>query len=249
MYDGAQGIRIEDVSEEHRGDSSMSPEMLQQLATTALKIEHLFGDQPQDIEWAFFDGDLYLLQSRPITNLPVQPIEVDWTPRPPARLLSRRQIVENMPDPVCPLFEELYLTKGLEAPRQKSLMVGGGPMFVTLNGYAYQRFDWPQIIKSVEALEQNNNGLKPVSEEAIDAAEYKAQNAHYEKLKKNAADASGDDLKLFREELNADDQVAFDAFRNAAQAPKDAAITLPQSQNATYVAFNHTAQNLSLIHI
>jgi phosphohistidine swiveling domain-containing protein len=243
VYDGAQGIRIEDVSEEHRGDSSMSPEMLQQLATTALKIEHLFGDQPQDIEWAFFDGDLYLLQSRPITNLPVQPIEVDWTPRPPARLLSRRQIVENMPDPVCPLFEELYLTKGLEAPRQKSLMVGGGPMFVTLNGYAYQRFDWPQIIKSVEALEQNNNGLKPVSEEAIDAAEYKAQNAHYEKLKKNAADASGDDLKLFREELNADDQVAFDAFRNAAQAPKDAAITLPQSQNATYVAFNHTAQN------
>ena len=88
-------------------------------------------------------------------------------------------------------------------------------MFGTLNGYAYQRFDWPQIIKSVEALEQNNNGLKPVSEEAIDAAEYKAQNAHYEKLKKNAADASGDDLKLFREELNADDQVAFDAFRGS----------------------------------
>ena len=122
VYDGAQGIRIEDVSEEHRGDSSMSPEMLQHLATTALEIEHLFGDQPQDIEWAFFDGDLYLLQSRPITNLPVQPIEVDWTPRPPARLLSRRQIVENMPDPVCPLFEELYLTDGLE--------VGFPPLFL-----------------------------------------------------------------------------------------------------------------------
>ena len=60
-------------------------------------------------------------QSRPITILPVQPIAVEWVPelagsravwgdqRPPAQLLTRRQIVENMPDPICPLFEELYV--------------------------------------------------------------------------------------------------------------------------------------------
>ena len=51
-----------------------------------------------------------------------------------------------MPDPICPLFEELYLTKGLESSRKgKSLMVGGGPMFIAINGYAYQRFDFEMV--------------------------------------------------------------------------------------------------------
>ena len=91
------------------------------------------------------DGRLRLLQSRPITSLPVQPIEPDWTPTPPAQNVSRRQIIENMPDPLCPLFEDLYLTQGLEAPRRENPakainMVGGGPMFVTVNGYGYQRY-------------------------------------------------------------------------------------------------------------
>ncbi|GIR82429.1 MAG: hypothetical protein CM15mP84_01770 [Cellvibrionales bacterium] len=85
-----------------------------------------------------------------------QPIEPDWTPAPPAQNVSRRQIVENMPDPLCPLFEDLYLTQGLEAPRRENpgkalKMVGGGPMFVTVNGYGYQRFDWPNIVKDMDA--------------------------------------------------------------------------------------------------
>ena len=111
---------------------------MQELCKTALDVESLYEGTPQDVEWAFCSGQLHLLQSRPITNLPVQPIDLVWEPVPPARFVSRRQIVENMPDPICPLFEELYLTRGLESPRPESLMVGGGPMFVTLNGFAYQ---------------------------------------------------------------------------------------------------------------
>ena len=108
-----------------------------------MRIEALYDGLPQDIEWAFSKGRLHLLQSRPTTNLPVQPIEVEWIPTPPAKTLVRRQIVENMPDPVCPLFEQPYLTEGLEMPRKdNSPMVGGGPVFVTMNGYAYQRADW-----------------------------------------------------------------------------------------------------------
>ncbi|HBK19124.1 MAG TPA: hypothetical protein DDZ38_10825, partial [Gammaproteobacteria bacterium] len=151
ISDGDQGVRIEEVDASDRELSSLSPEMLTELCEHALKIEGLYEGLPQDIEWAFRDGKLHLLQSRPITNLLPQPIDLVWEPTPPAQFVSRRQIVENMPDPICELFEELYLTRGLEAPRGgKSLMVGGGPMFVTVNGYAYQRFDWPQIIKDVE---------------------------------------------------------------------------------------------------
>ncbi|MCY4057295.1 MAG: phosphoenolpyruvate synthase, partial [Gammaproteobacteria bacterium] len=107
VADGSQGTRLADVDEESRGQSSLTDDMLRQLSTTAIDIEQLFDGVPQDIEWAVVDDDLFLLQSRPITNLPVQPIEVVWEPPPPARILYRRQIVENMPDPICPLFEEL----------------------------------------------------------------------------------------------------------------------------------------------
>jgi len=245
VYDGEQGIRIEDVSEADRGVSSMSDAMLKELSETALNIESLYNGKPQDVEWAFCGGQLHLLQSRPITNLPAQPIEVVWKPTPPARFISRRQIVENMPDPICPLFEELYLTKGLESPRaEKSLMVGGGPMFVTVNGFAYQRFDWPQIIKDMDAREKKNKGLKAVSEKAIEAAEYKAFHNHIKKLKEDAANSAAADVKPFREDLSDDDRAAFDAWR-ASQNGVDieARITMPESKNPTYIAFNHTAQN------
>jgi hypothetical protein len=244
VYDGEQGIRIEDVSEADRDLSSMSDAMLRELSETALEIEGLYDGLPQDIEWAFCDGKLHLLQSRPITNLPVQPIEVDWVPTLPARFVSRRQIVENMPDPICPLFEELYLTKGLESSRVgNSLMVGGGAMFVTVNGFAYQRFDWPQIIKNMDALDKKNKGLQPVTEEAIEAAEYKAFHDHLKKLKADAANSAVPDIKPFRDDLSADDRAAFDAWRKNQDEDIDARITMPESKNPTYVAFNHTAQN------
>ncbi|MGI9262834.1 MAG: PEP/pyruvate-binding domain-containing protein, partial [Woeseiaceae bacterium] len=50
VYDGEQGIRIEDVAEAERGNSSMSDAMLKELSETALKIESLYEGQPQDIE-------------------------------------------------------------------------------------------------------------------------------------------------------------------------------------------------------
>ena len=51
-------------------------------------MEAIFETGPQDIEWGVDpDGALFLLQSRPITNLPPPPLEdVDWTPAYPAKL-------------------------------------------------------------------------------------------------------------------------------------------------------------------
>ena len=244
VADGENGIRMEAVPEEYRATSSMKSEMLKQLCTTAMNIEDLYDGLPQDIEWAFFDNRLHLLQSRPITNLPAQPIELVWEPVPPARFLSRRQIVENMPEPICPLFEELYLTRGLESPRPESLMVGGGPMFVTLNGYAYQRFDWPQIIKEADERKKKNEGTQAISEEAIEAAEYKAFADQLKKTKAAAAEAAGADIKPFREQLSGQDRAAFDAwYAEQNQDNLNSLIALPESNNPTYVAFNNTATN------
>lgn len=243
VADGAQGTRFEVITDNERSQSSLSETMIQELAVAADAIESLYEGLPQDIEWAFANGNLKLLQSRPITNLPVQPIEVDWSPTPPAKYVSRRQIVENMPGPICPLFEELYLTEGLESTRKgKSLMVGGGPMFVTVNGYAYMRFDFPQLHESGTALEKP----KPPSEEEIEAAEQKAMEAIRKRLEQeeNVAKLEKNDLALFVSELPEADRTAFETW--AADQPVDDLahrVTMPESDNPTYVAFHKTAVN------
>ena len=248
VSDGDLGVRLEDVAEDARQRASLSEDMLTRLAETALGIEELFDGVPQDIEWAFSDGRLHVLQSRPITNLPVQPVELEWVPRPPAKYLSRRQIVENMPDPICPLFEELYLTEGLESSRGgKSLMVGGGPLFVTLNGYAYQRFDWPQFF--TKGADEKPKGIADAD---LDKAEYDAamkaeereRQALLAKHKAQQRKQAEHDVGLFAKTLSEDDRAAFQAWR-ASQDRDDLAqaVTMPESDNPTFMAFNNTATN------
>ena len=252
VADGEQGTRFADIDEAARGRASMSDEMLRELAATALRVEALQG-APQDIEWAWAAGKLLLLQARPITNLPPQPIAVEWVPKPPAKYLARRQIVENMPDPICPLFEELYLTEGLESTRRgKSLMVGGGPVFVTLNGYAYQRFDWPQLLGEAAGPEQaKQEGPRLVDDAELDQAEYEAIRAQEKKLHAAAEERkikqrehAQHDIALFADSLSAADRSAFDAWLAEQDATTVAfQVTMPESDNPTFSAFNNTAMN------
>jgi len=46
----------------------LEEEELERLAAMGRRLEEQFG-LPQDIEWAIARGDLYLLQSRPVTTL------------------------------------------------------------------------------------------------------------------------------------------------------------------------------------
>ena len=231
---GAQGTRMEDVSPNARDQSSLTDERCKKLTETALAIEQLYDGVPQDIEWAFSaDGSLSLLQSRPITNLPVQPIKVIWEPTPPARILYRRQIVENMPDPICDLFEELYLTEGLEYARRgmESMVRGGGAHFVTCNGYAYCRADHkgtpddpnmpPEEMEAMSRrmLDEIRQRQGPVGEKEVH------------------------DMALFLSELSEEDRAAFqevaDDYRGDNLAHD---LTMPESDNPTYVA-NHKTQD------
>ena len=241
VSDGEQGVVLTDVDEGARDRSSLSDTMLRELADTALGIERLYDGLPQDIEWAFSDGQLFLLQSRPITNLPAQPIELDWTPPPPAQYMSRRQIVENMPDPICPLFDELYLTEGLESARKGvSIMIGGGPLFMSVNGYAFQRFDFPQVHRM---RKNEKDKHKAVSEAAMDAAERDATLAE-EKQRQDIAQQERDDLALFASELPEADRSEFEAWVATQDDPNLAhAVTMPESDNPTYMFASKTAFN------
>ena len=242
VSDGEQGVRMEDVSDGERDQSSLSDEMLAELIDTVLQVEQLYAGLPQDIEWAFSGGKLHLLQSRPITNLPVQPIEIEWIPTPPAKTLCRRQIVENMPDPVCPLFEELYLSEGLELPWEgKSLMAGGGPIFVTMNGYAYQRADWPAL------QPKNKTESREITDADLEAQEQKAMaDARKKRMAHEATLGQQEegDLKLMLSTISDEDRKAFETFAASQNVDKLAhQVTMPESDNPTYGYASKTTFN------
>ncbi|WP_281964166.1 PEP/pyruvate-binding domain-containing protein [Serinicoccus marinus] len=88
---------------------------------TALELTGLGGriaghtGTPMDVEWAVSEGTVAVLQARPITSLPPAPLrDVRWEPPVPGTVWMRRQVVEHMPGPLSPLFEELYLRRGLQ---------------------------------------------------------------------------------------------------------------------------------------
>ncbi len=47
--------------------SSLTKKDLNELLQIAIKIENFYG-RPQDVEWALYEGKIYLLQSRPVTT-------------------------------------------------------------------------------------------------------------------------------------------------------------------------------------
>ncbi len=56
------------VPEDRRDEQVLSAEELDRLVGLGDEIESYYGD-PQDVEWAIAEGDLYVLQSRPITTI------------------------------------------------------------------------------------------------------------------------------------------------------------------------------------
>jgi pyruvate,water dikinase len=64
VVDRRGGVKTERLA--HGG--VLIPDELARLAELGRQLEEHFG-RPQDIEWAIADGDVYLLQSRPVTTL------------------------------------------------------------------------------------------------------------------------------------------------------------------------------------
>jgi rifampicin phosphotransferase len=133
-------------------DQRMGP-VLSEAETAALaaygtRIENHFG-APQDIEWARADGRFWILQSRPITALPEVEAAppMDWTVPEPTAMYVRASIVEQLPDPLSPLFADLIdgsVTRSLQALFREILgddvIRDTDVGLPTVNGYAYYRY-------------------------------------------------------------------------------------------------------------
>jgi pyruvate,water dikinase len=133
------------VPETLRTVPALSKEDTQKLMDLGVRIESLYK-MPMDIEWTLTDGELAIVQARPITSLPEEQVAppTDWPMPNPKGQYMRQSIVDLMPDPLTPLFATLGLSaindginilswEFLKMPQDVELNV-----MLTINGYAYQ---------------------------------------------------------------------------------------------------------------
>lgn len=107
------GIREVALDAASAARAALDPEQRKAVAQLALAAETHFGF-PQDIEWAWQDGQLYLLQSRAVTRIPAR-----WT---------RDESAERFPNPITPLTWDLC-EAGFHASLNYSFQLMGLPPF------------------------------------------------------------------------------------------------------------------------
>jgi pyruvate,water dikinase len=138
--EGVSGTREEPVPDSMQQQAALQPVQATELGRLAVKIEQLYG-QPMDIEWAMCDGQIYILQARPVTALPPPRVVLDWSvPRKGARYF-RTSVAEILPEPLSPLFETLALPLWDRATQkvmaESKLLRPGEFSLLTIHGYAF----------------------------------------------------------------------------------------------------------------
>ena len=124
--------------------ASLSDQQAARLLRLGMEIESLYG-MPMDIEWVLSQGQFSIVQARPITALPDEPLlrDVTWDVPDPDGLYARGSIIEFLPDPLTPLFGTLGKRIINRETRQLFSRLTGDTaawpehMFITINDYAY----------------------------------------------------------------------------------------------------------------
>lgn len=124
-----QGGTVEEhLPDEQRKAPALSPANLGKLTDLALRIERHYG-KPQDVEWCLEGGELFVVQSRPITTLfPVpEPKPADGA----VHVYISENHIQGMTDAIPPLARSMLKAiypfgKHAADPTQTRYMVEGG---------------------------------------------------------------------------------------------------------------------------
>ena len=106
---------VQRINEDAAESQALEDDQILLLAKTGQQVKEVFGN-PQDIEWAFSKGELYLLQSRPITSLFPLP---DGLPEEPLKVFFSFANVQGILDPITPIGRSAI----------KKLFVAGAGLF------------------------------------------------------------------------------------------------------------------------
>jgi hypothetical protein len=131
------------------------------IGALARRVEQHFG-APQDIEWAFEAGQVYLLQARPMTALPEQ---ADWTAPGPGYWMRTLRLGEWLPEPMTPLFEDWLLERIEEGTLAGMRAIAGAVVefpHATVNGWYYAAAPRPDPLVFLRALVESRGKIVPV---------------------------------------------------------------------------------------
>jgi pyruvate,water dikinase len=169
-YDAAErgrGLLAGTVPEQARKETSIDPEQVAQLWRTTGQIVEIFGT-PQDIEWSFAAGTLWILQSRPITTL---------RETPPAdgelHIWDNANIVESFSGVVSPLtysfakdvYARVYrkYAETLKVPREQLAQMEAWlpAMLGYINGRVYYNLlHWYRMVRLAPIYRMNRKVLE-----------------------------------------------------------------------------------------
>lgn len=194
VYGEKQTVTVP-VAEGKRSRLSLSDEQIRKLTETAAEIERHYH-KPMDIEWAFVDQKLYILQARAIMAGAEERKEVDESKMPPLQPVNQKMkatlmfLMEKMPVPYLPLDYDFCMP----ISRQKAEIFAEGGMLVDNdcrlddNGFLClptvkfkvnkNLIHFPRLMKemkdhqaNVERLEKCLSGAEPVIRKAAGSEE------------------------------------------------------------------------------
>ncbi len=148
------GTREEKLEGAQRRSKVMIEAQVRELVDIARKIESYYGSL-QDIEWCYANENFYIVQSRPITALPPEPVQ--WNLPKPKLMMARGSLAEHLPNAVSPLFGTLGLRPVNKATAELGDLMGGLDLleaeyqYRVINGYVFfgflmsAKFMWAMI--------------------------------------------------------------------------------------------------------
>jgi len=130
------GTRRQSVPDDRADTPCLRDDQARELAELGIRLQARQGS-PQDAEWTLQDGELLLLQSRPITALPSPPLRTD---HPHQTIWNNSNIIESYTGVTTPLTFS-FAKKAYEIVyRQFHDLVGVPPQVVEANADLYPNF-------------------------------------------------------------------------------------------------------------
>ncbi|MCP4183263.1 MAG: phosphoenolpyruvate synthase [Hyphomicrobiales bacterium] len=127
------GTKTVNLSPEESGKCTLDDVDIIKLAKLATAIEKHYG-KPQDIEWAFVNGEFFITQSRPITSLYPVPRQENA----PQKIYVSLNHLQVMTDAMSPLSISLFISllpigRDEKTLQNRYVMPAGGRMFAEIS--------------------------------------------------------------------------------------------------------------------
>jgi pyruvate,water dikinase len=135
----AGGTHERAVEASRRGSAVLDAAQVAELVRLGAAVEAHYR-VPQDIEWCLADGRFWIVQSRPVTTLPPEPVRWD-SPVPGAKWMNDLQAAEWATEPLSPLGATTTFATMITA-RQRKFRMQKSPWYALINGWLYIRANY-----------------------------------------------------------------------------------------------------------